>query len=294
MWTFITTCSLAKTAEQMYPFLFTILALYYVTVTYLRGVVKRANQLTIQQIESSFTPLRKKQRIINQEYEKKKKMDLAFYCWNASLSIFSLMGAMHLLPEIVRKIQQNTHREYWCESTRHYDSLTLEWIAYFHISKLFELGDTIFLVLRGKDPIFLHLYHHITVAFISWESMVQIPSLILTGAFINYFIHFFMYLYFALHIYGKVPAWFRPKWITYMQIGQMVVGVVGGMETYYYIIQDMYPAVEDEHGFATGTLRISAPPLEPCASSAGFVATGIILYASYFILFLDFYRNKRG
>lgn len=299
MWTFITTCSLAKTAEQLYPFLFSILALYYVSIQYLKNTVSQYNKKIIRQIKSPFTPLRQKQKIINEEYEKKRVLNLAFYWWNAGLSIFSLMGAMHLFPEIVRKMQQNTYREYWCESMSHYDSITQEWIAYFHLSKLLELGDTFFLVLRGKDPIFLHIYHHITVAFISWEAMVQIPSLILTGAFINYFIHFVMYAYFALQLYGKVPGWFRSYWITYIQIVQMVVGVVGSIVTYYYIMQDSYLNQDTDLTYSVdlyletddAVATYVVPPLptqELCASSAGFVAVGMVLFGSYFLLFVKF------
>lgn len=283
MWTFITTYILAKHAEIMYPFLYSILALYCVSVLYLKTIVEKTNRKMIRLVESKILSVSHKKQLIEKEYEKKKIMNGVFYCWNAGLSIFSLMGAMHLFPEIIRKMGENKYRDYWCEPISHYDSLTLEWLSYFHLSKFIEFGDTILLVLRGKQPTFLHIYHHISVAAISWESIVQMPSHILTGAFINYFIHFVMYLYFALQIYGRVPIWFRSYWITYMQIGQMAIGVFGSMETLYYILQ--------ENAVENGDTALILDDTR-CSASQEFVITGLLLYVSYFWLFLDFYRNK--
>ena len=289
VWTFETNITLAKNASQMYPFLFSILGFYYVFVYYLKTIVSQSERKIIRYVESTKISINQKKNIIMREYANKQIVNHVLYCWNAGLSIFSLMGAMHLFPEIIRKLQENEYRDYWCEPIYYYDSITLEWLSYFHLSKLLELGDTVFLVLRGKDPIFLHMYRHISVAVISWESMVQMPSHILTNACLNYFINFIMYLYFALQIYDRVPSWFRSYWITYMQIGQMVVGIFGSMETYYYILQENPLNNTLDNTLDNTALTLNQPM---CSASQGFVAAGLLLYFSYLILFLDFYHNK--
>lgn len=42
------------------------------------------------------------------------------------------------------------------------------WTTMFVLSKVPELGDTIFIVLRKQPLIFLHWYHHATVLVYSW------------------------------------------------------------------------------------------------------------------------------
>lgn len=65
-------------------------------------------------------------------------------------------------------------------------------------SKLFELIDTVFLVAKKADVIFLHWYHHVTVLCYCWHSYaVRIPSGIWFAA-MNYFVHAIMYAYFGM------------------------------------------------------------------------------------------------
>ena len=44
------------------------------------------------------------------------------------------------------------------------------WVALFIYSKVPELIDTLFLILRSREVIFLHWYHHITVLLFCFQS----------------------------------------------------------------------------------------------------------------------------
>ncbi|VDL66713.1 unnamed protein product [Nippostrongylus brasiliensis] len=60
------------------------------------------------------------------------------------------------------------------------------WACMFAFSKIAELGDTVFLVLRKRPVIFLHWYHHAVVLVYCWHS----------GAFI--FLSFFFNFLFSI------------------------------------------------------------------------------------------------
>merc|ERR1711936_480758 len=51
--------------------------------------------------------------------------------------------------------------------------VTALWTWLFVLSKLPELGDTVFIVLRKQKLIFLHWYHHVTVLVYCWYSFLK-------------------------------------------------------------------------------------------------------------------------
>lgn len=72
------------------------------------------------------------------------------------------------------------------------------WAWAFVLSKVMELGDTIFIVLRKQPLIFLHWYHHITVLLYSWYSYSEYIAPSRWYITINFLIHSFMYTYYGL------------------------------------------------------------------------------------------------
>ena len=101
-----------------------------------------------------------------------------------------------------------------------------QWVFLFDLSKLPEWIDTIFVVLRKKQLIFLHWYHHIITWLFCWYMNQYSHYYSCAGyyfASMNYAVHFFMYGY-----YGFTAMGFRPPidfLITSMQIMQMVFGI---------------------------------------------------------------------
>ena len=71
------------------------------------------------------------------------------------------------------------------------------------LSKVVELGDTIFIVLRKSQLSFLHWYHHITVLVYTWYAITPRPSaLSIWFSSMNYTVHTIMYTYYALRASG--------------------------------------------------------------------------------------------
>ena len=126
----------------------------------------------------------------------------------------------------------------------------------FVLSKVPELGDTLFIVLRKQPLIFLHWYHHATVLVYSWYINInhflfnlekkliyfvfKIPRYAYTEytaparyyITMNFTVHSFMYSYYALKaMHYRVPR-FVSMAITVAQLSQMVAGCAVNLWAY--------------------------------------------------------------
>lgn len=145
------------------------------------------------------------------------------------------------------------------------------WTWMFALSKVPELGDTIFIVLRKQNLIFLHWYHHITVLIFTWYTYGQHISPARWYICMNYLVHSMMYTYYAARALGfKVPRKLAMV-ITSSQIIQMVIGC---FVTYY--------------GYSKATQGVA------CKLPVSTAKLGLIMYGSYFVLFAHFFVNTYG
>ncbi|XP_020671317.3 very long chain fatty acid elongase 4 isoform X2 [Pogona vitticeps] len=98
---------------------------------------------------------------------------------------------------------------------------------WFFFSKVIELLDTVFFILRKKNDqvTFLHVYHHGTMLFNWWAGVKYVPG---GQAFfigmVNSFVHIFVYLYYGLASLGpKVQSylWWK-RYLTLLQLFQFM------------------------------------------------------------------------
>lgn len=109
---------------------------------------------------------------------------------------------------------------------------------WFYISKLVEMMDTIFFVLRKKNNqiSFLHVYHHASMFplwFIGVKWVAGGQSFF--GAMINSFIHVLMYSYYGLSALGphmQKYLWWK-RYLTILQLLQFFIGMVYGFQSLY-------------------------------------------------------------
>lgn len=210
--------------------------------------------------------------------------------WNLLLTLFSMAGAYYCLPQLYRSIfvadfylhDYATGGEipwkggvynafcYWNNNV-YYDGPVGAFVAMFILSKIPEMIDTAFLVFQKKKVIFLHWYHHATVMLYCWHSYAVRISGGLIFASMNYGVHSIMYLYFFICACGY-RKYVRPfaSFITFLQIAQMVLGMMVEMYTLYILY------------FSE----------RRCDSNATNARLGFLMYLSYFILFSKlFYDN---
>ncbi|XP_029380539.1 ELOVL fatty acid elongase 8a [Echeneis naucrates] len=96
---------------------------------------------------------------------------------------------------------------------------------WFYFSKVIELSDTIFFILRKKNNqlTFLHVYHHATMIFNWWAGVKYVAGgqSFLIGL-INSLVHVVMYLYYGLAALGPSMAkylWWK-RYLTSLQLLQ--------------------------------------------------------------------------
>ncbi|CAG7784791.1 unnamed protein product [Allacma fusca] len=100
---------------------------------------------------------------------------------------------------------------------------------YFFISKIVELMDTFWLILKKKGaPLtFLQVYHHSTIVFACWIGARFVPggssALI---ALVNCWVHVLMYTYFKLKSMGMREIVSYKKFVTIMQMLQFLATII--------------------------------------------------------------------
>lgn len=147
------------------------------------------------------------------------------------------------------------------------------WSFLFCFSKLPELIDTYFIVLRKQRLIFLHWYHHITVFIYCWFSYSYITNPQQWFITMNYFVHSIMYLYYAIRAssFYRPPVWVNIV-ITSLQLLQMAVGVWVNI----YIFINMRA---DPEWYCDGKIE----------TTYTYVYLAFAMYASYLVLFANFF-----
>ncbi|TFJ87285.1 hypothetical protein NSK_001617 [Nannochloropsis salina CCMP1776] len=192
------------------------------------------------------------------------KWPLAY--WNLALSLFSIMGMVRVVPHLIYLTATKGLGVVACGAPEplYGNAAVGFWVQAFILSKLAELIDTAFIVLRKKPLQFLHWYHHVTVLLFTWFCYThENPGIIFVA--MNYSVHAIMYGYYFLMAIRVRPSWLKPQFITLMQISQMVVGVATAA---FYI------------------MKIRAG--EECAVDQDLLVACGIMYSTYLYLFCEF------
>jgi len=196
------------------------------------------------------------------------ELKLPLTLWNVGLAGFSIMGALRCTAELFHTITtEGTHAS--VVDMTFYDGPTGLWVLLFTLSKLVELGDTVFIVLRKQNLIFLHWYHHIATLIYCWNSYAEQTG---TGRWfvtMNYCVHSLMYSYYALRAMKfKIPR-FVMVTITGLQTLQMFIGVWLGAYVF--------------------SLKVRHLPVQQSWGNLAFLG---VMYLSYLFLFSQFFYNS--
>jgi hypothetical protein len=198
--------------------------------------------------------------------------------WNTCLAVFSIAGFCATMPTVLFSshaglLVTSLDRSLCTHPSWYGHGISGFFVCCFIASKIFELIDTLFLVLGKRPVIFLHWYHHITVLLFCWHAYSKAISTGVYFACINYGVHSIMYSYYALTQLGFKDS-LRPiaPYITIVQMSQMIFGLM----------------------VILGNLYFSHMTDVDCHHDTGNAVCGLVMYLSYFVLFLQLYLNRFG
>lgn len=150
--------------------------------------------------------------------------------WNIFMSLLSLLLLVNSF--IYMKDISNYNYSYNYNDNIvniNYNNLNNE-LNFLLSTKIIEWIDTFFIVINGRDLIFLHYYHHATIVPLFKYGMLTLTHSAQWLNFINSFIHFFMYMYYSNPKFFKIIK----IYITKLQIIQFTVFLILAYIPIYY------------------------------------------------------------
>ncbi|NXK38464.1 ELOV6 protein, partial [Piprites chloris] len=127
--------------------------------------------------------------------------------WSFSLALFSVIGAWRIWKQMAFLLLTKGFKQSVCSQSFYIHPVSKLWMFLFALSKLVELGDTVFIVLRKKKLKFVHWYHHLTAVVVSWYSY---NHMLAGGGWVtalNFSVHAVTYSYYTVTAMGiQVPS----------------------------------------------------------------------------------------
>jgi len=161
---------------------------------------------------------------------------------NVILSLGSATLLLAMFYEVYRDVQRGVPLDaFYCDLGGHSHLNTLRpgpynfYMYVFYLSKFYEFIDTLVLVLKKKDLLFLHVYHHFITCILAYVSLSRHLDVSWLSAVTNLAVHTFMYYYYAVALLGSSPWW--KKYLTEMQIAQFLVDLASGSVVFWAMVR---------------------------------------------------------
>jgi hypothetical protein len=204
-------------------------------------------------------------------------VDALFCLWNFAISLFSAWGTWNLGSAVFTGLTQKGLHYTICSDTNSIISLSegrpaMLALSLFCLSKIPELLDTVFLILKRKQVRFLQWYHHAATLLFCWLALATEYTPGICFAITNYFVHSIMYMYFCLMTFKVMQPMLKviAPFITIIQIAQMFWGLIVN-------------AIAVGSYFSGGSCQIKAVTVYPC----------VVMFASYAWLFSKLYFDAK-
>ena len=152
---------------------------------------------------------------------------------NAALCLFSAITFVRCLGVIWENgVVADQH--YYFDNNSSFANI----VYLFYLSKYYEYIDTIIIYAKGGKPIFLQTYHHAGAVWAWFLCYYYRCDAILISTMFNAFVHTIMYFYYFMTLMKVDFVKSIKKYITMMQITQLVSGNLISI-VYYFIEKGM-------------------------------------------------------
>ncbi|XP_049848111.1 elongation of fatty acids protein sre1-like [Schistocerca gregaria] len=145
------------------------------------------------------------------------------------------------------------------------------WIYAFYLSKFYELFDTVLILLRKSNLVFLHIYHHWITMILCIVSLRSAIPYQWSATIMNALVHIPMYYYYLCSILN-INIWWK-RLITIFQIAQFCIDITFCLISLYW-----------QHYVALPAGRSCSSWEIPWANPFS-----LLVVFSYLLLFLEFY-----
>ena len=149
---------------------------------------------------------------------------------NLMLAVFSFVVAIKAWPVVISHFTESGWEATYCDR----DGTLWEaglgtWSIIFYISKYWEFIDTWIIVIKGKKPSFLQVYHHAGIVLTMWGGVVTQAPWLSVVVLLNSVIHTVMYIYFFIKTIAPHFEIKAARYLTLAQIAQFFTGIFGSL-----------------------------------------------------------------
>ncbi|CAD6198130.1 unnamed protein product [Caenorhabditis auriculariae] len=191
--------------------------------------------------------------------------------WNGILAVFSALGFLFTFPTLLHVIfTKGLSHTYTHISAVYTNSTSGYWVFLWVLSKIPELVDTIFIVLRKRPLMFMHWYHHALTGYYALVCYHEDNAHMVWVVWMNYLVHAFMYSYYLLKsLKIRVPPQVA-QLITTSQMVQFTIAIAAQLHVGYLAYSGVPGLAVTFRGWAIG----------------------LFMLVSYYALWIQFYKES--